>query len=53
MYISTKRWLKRNQTNFAIGFGVIGAGYVVGQYALNKFLEMRERVGNDRIAREK
>ena len=50
---ATKRWLRRNRTNFAIGFGVLGASYLVGQYAISKFLEMRERSQNERIAREK
>lgn len=49
----TKRWLRRNRTGFAIGFGVIGVGYVAGQYVLSKITEARERMAGDRIAKEK
>lgn len=53
MIAATRRWARRNRTNFAIGFGVLGVGYVAGQYVLNKILETRERMSVDRIAREK
>ena len=50
---ATRRWLRRNRTNFAIGVGVLGVGYVAGQYVINKISETRERMSGDRIAREK
>ena len=53
MITATKRWLRRNRTNFAIGAGVVGVGYLAGQYVLNKISEARERVDSDRIAKEK
>ena len=53
MIDATRRWLRRNRTKFAVGFGVIGVGYVVGQYALRKLAEARERMSIDRIARDK
>ena len=53
MISATRRWLRRNRTNLAIGLGVLGAGYVAGQYILNKISEARERMSSDRIAREK
>lgn len=53
MIQSARNWLKRNRTNFAIGAGVIGAGYLVGQYALNKLTETRQRMSEERIAKEK
>ena len=53
MITATRRWLRRNRTNFAIGFGVLGASYFVGQYVVGKISEMRERATNERIAREK
>ena len=53
MISTTRRWLRRNRTNFAIGLGVLGAGYVAGQYIINKISEARERMSIDRIAREK
>ena len=53
MISATRRWLKRNRTNFAIGFGVLGVGYVAGQYAINKISEARERMSSDRVAKEK
>lgn len=53
MFSSTRRWLKRNRTNFAIGAGVVGVGYVAGQYVINKISETRERMNSDRISREK
>jgi len=36
-----------------IGFGVVGIGYVAGQYALSKITEARERMTGDRISKEK
>lgn len=53
MITATKNWLRRNRTNFAIGFGVLGAGYVAGQYVLSKIAEAGERMSNERIAKEK
>jgi len=53
MITATRRWLRRNRTKFAIGFGVLGVGYVAGQYVLGKISEARERMTADRIAREK
>ncbi|KAL9602597.1 MAG: hypothetical protein Q9219_001741 [cf. Caloplaca sp. 3 TL-2023] len=52
MIASTRRWFKRNQTNFAVGVGVVGAGYVAGQYVLSKIAETRQRMAEDRIAKE-
>ncbi|CAD6590575.1 MAG: peroxin [Alectoria sarmentosa] len=49
---ATRRWLRRNRTGFAIGFGLIGVGYVAGQYVLSKITEARERLAGDRIAKE-
>jgi peroxin-3 len=50
---STRRWLRRNRTNFAVGAGVLGAGYLAGQYVLGKLSEARQRMGEERIAKEK
>ena len=50
---ATKRWFQRNRKGLAIGAGVIGAGYLAGQYVLSKISEARERMSSDRIAREK
>lgn len=53
MIQSTRRWFRRNRTNFAIGAGVLGAGYLAGQYVLGKLGEARQRMSDDRIAKEK
>jgi len=53
MIQTTRQWLRRNRTNFAIGAGVLGAGYMAGQYVLGKLSEARQRMGEDRIAKEK
>lgn len=53
MISTTRRWFRRNRTNFAIGAGVLGAGYLAGQYLLGKLSEARQRMSDDRIAREK
>ena len=53
MIDATRKWLRRNRTNFAIGFGVIGTGYIAGQYVLSKIKEAQERMAGDRIAKEK
>ncbi|KAA8643101.1 hypothetical protein EYZ11_004989 [Aspergillus tanneri] len=49
---ATRRWFRRNRRGLAIGAGVIGAGYLAGQYVLSKISEARERMSSDRIARE-
>ena len=53
MISATRRWLRRNRSNFAIGLGVVGVGYIAGQYVLGKISEARERMTGERIAREK
>lgn len=50
---ATRRWFRRNRRGLAIGAGVVGAGYMAGQYVLTKISEARERMSGDRIAREK
>ncbi|KAF2200867.1 Peroxin-3 [Delitschia confertaspora ATCC 74209] len=52
MITSTRRWFRRNRTNFAIGAGVLGAGYLAGQYILGKVSEARQRMSDERIAKE-
>ncbi|KAK6584578.1 hypothetical protein PZA11_002802 [Diplocarpon coronariae] len=52
MIPATRRWLKRNRTPFAIGFGVIGVGYVATKYLLGTLSESRKRTNSDRIARD-
>ncbi|MCJ1386834.1 peroxin [Xylographa soralifera] len=52
MISATRRWLRRNRSTFAISFGVLGVGYIAGQYVLGKISEARERMTSDRIARE-
>ncbi|KAL2013575.1 hypothetical protein VTN00DRAFT_1100 [Thermoascus crustaceus] len=49
---ATRRWFQRNRKRLAIGFGVVGAGYLVGQYVLSKISDARERMSSERIARE-
>ena len=53
MISATRRWLRRNRTNFAIGAGVLGVGYIAGQYVISRITEARERMARDRIAQEK
>lgn len=53
MFKATRSWLRRNRTNFAVGAGVLGAGYLAGQYVLGKITEARQRMSDDRLAREK
>ena len=50
---ATRRWFRRNRKGLAIGAGIIGVGYLAGQYVLSKFTEARERMTSDRIAKEK
>ncbi|KAM7204987.1 Peroxin-3 domain containing protein [Rhypophila sp. PSN 637] len=52
MFAATRRWFRRNRTPIAIGVGVVGAGYVVTSYILNKLNDARERMSSDRIAKE-
>jgi len=53
MIEATRRWFRRNRTNLLIGAGVVGAGYLVGQYVLSKIQEARQRMGETRVAKEK
>ena len=53
MIAATRRWVRRNRTGIAISAGVIGAGYLAGQYVVSKIQEARQRMGEDRIAKEK
>jgi peroxin-3 len=53
MIKSTREWFKRNRTTFAVGASVIGAGYLATQYVVGKLTETRQRLSDDRIAREK
>jgi hypothetical protein len=53
MIAATRKWFRRYRTPFAIGFGVVGVGYVATQYVLGKISDARERMSSDRIAREK
>ncbi|KAB8349471.1 hypothetical protein FH972_023498 [Carpinus fangiana] len=52
MITATRNWFNRNRTRLAVGAGVLGAGYLAAQYALNKLNEARQRMSDDRIARE-
>ncbi|KAF2404303.1 peroxisomal membrane protein [Trichodelitschia bisporula] len=52
MIASARQWLKRNRANFAIGAGVLGAGYLATNYVLGKVVETRQRMSDDRIAKE-
>lgn len=49
---ATRRWIRRNRKGLTIGAGIIGVGYLAGQYVLSKVSEARERMSSDRIARE-
>lgn len=53
MISASRRWVRRNRRGLAIGAGVVGAGYLAGQYVITKISEARERMSSDRIAREK
>lgn len=53
MIEASRRWVRRNRTNLFIGAGVVGAGYLAGQYVLTKIQEARQRMSEDRIAKEK
>ena len=49
----TRNWFRRNRGTFAVGAGVLAGGYLAGQYVLNKVSEARQRMSDERIAREK
>ncbi|ODH51588.1 hypothetical protein GX48_02257 [Paracoccidioides brasiliensis] len=52
MISATRRWFQRHRNGLAIGVGVIGVGYLAGQFVLSKITEARERMSSERIARE-
>ena len=53
MIAATRRWFRRNRNNLLIGAGLLGAGYLAGQYVLGKIQEARQRMSEDKIAKEK
>lgn len=53
MFAAIRRWFRRNRTPITVTVGLVGAGYVVTQYVVSKLNEARERMSNDRIAKEK
>ncbi|KAI9672210.1 MAG: peroxin [Alyxoria varia] len=53
MIRATRDWFRRNRYPIAVGAGVLGAGYVAGQYVLGKLNEARQRMSDERIAKEK
>jgi len=53
MIRATRNWFRRNRTAVAISAGVVGAGYLAGQYVFGKLSEARQRMSDDKIAREK
>ncbi|KAF2231888.1 Peroxin-3 [Viridothelium virens] len=52
MFQATRRWFRRNRTSFAIGAGLLGVGYLAGQYVVGKISEARQRMSDERIAKE-
>ncbi|KAK4501343.1 hypothetical protein PRZ48_007151 [Zasmidium cellare] len=52
MIAATRRWLRRNRNSLLIGAGVIGAGYFATQYVLGKIQEARQRMSEEKIAKE-
>lgn len=53
MISSSRRWLRRNRTRFAVGAGVVGVTYIAGQYVVSKISEYREKAASDHAAKEK
>lgn len=53
MMASTRGWFKRNRGTLAVGAGLVGSAYFAGQWALSKITEARQRMSDDRIAKEK
>ena len=53
MFGAPRRWFRRNRKALAITTGLVGVGYLAGQYVLSKISEARERMSIDRIAKEK
>lgn len=53
MFEGVRDWFKRNRARFAVGAGVIAGGYLAGQYVLSKITEARQRMSDERIAKEK
>ncbi|KAL1303842.1 hypothetical protein AAFC00_000299 [Neodothiora populina] len=52
MFAATRRWFRRNRTPLAVGAGTLGAVYLAGQYAWGKWLEARQRMSEERIAKD-
>lgn len=52
LYQRSKAWLTRNRTPLLITTSVLGGTYLLAQYALTKLTETRQRLTDDRLARE-
>ena len=52
MIEATRKWFRRNRYPIAIGASLVGAGYLAGQYVIGKFAEARQRISDDRTAKE-
>jgi len=53
MLSAARRWFGKNRTPIAVGVGILGAGYFAAQYLVSKIRDDRERMGSERIAKEK
>ena len=53
MIAASRRWLKRNSRGIAIGAAVVGSTYLAGQYVVGKIQEARQRMSDERVAKEK
>lgn len=53
MLAGPRRWLRRNRNTLLVGAGVVGAGYLAGQYVLSKISEARQRMSEEKRAKEK
>lgn len=53
MFDRARNFARRNRGTFAVGAGLVASGYLAGSYVLNKITEARQRMSDDRIAKEK
>ncbi|QIW99851.1 hypothetical protein AMS68_005369 [Peltaster fructicola] len=52
MIEATRRWFRRNRNSLLVGAGVIGAGYLAGQYVLGRIREASQRMRDDKTAKD-
>lgn len=53
MITASRDWLRRHRYSLGISAGLLGGAYLAGTYVIGKLTDARQRMSDDRIAKEK